>query len=199
MVGVVEHSGTMRGGHYVAYVRGGQRNREKVDNKENESSTWYHASDAYVRQVSLDEVLRCEAYILFYERNWGPSTFYAIYTWGRDTSLPNLEEWEIYIIAGEYKSNCYCIPFFQHVMRYWMYNAVSYNQMSIFPFLHYFRSNCQVQFSYCALFKFVGQDCPFWHSFNLIIKLVLDFQNGNVCVVVFLNYVSKVMFGLVKE
>lgn len=37
------------------------------------------------------------------------------------------------------------------------------------------------------------------HSFNLIIKLVLDFQNGNVCVVVFLNYVSKVMFGLVKE
>jgi ubiquitin carboxyl-terminal hydrolase 16/45 len=69
LVGVVEHSGTMRGGHYVAYVRGGQRNREKVDNKENESSTWYHASDAYVRQVSLDEVLRCEAYILFYERN----------------------------------------------------------------------------------------------------------------------------------
>ncbi|XP_045814122.1 ubiquitin carboxyl-terminal hydrolase 2 isoform X1 [Trifolium pratense] len=68
LVGVVEHSGTMRGGHYVAYVRGGQRNREKVANKENESSTWYHASDAYVREVSLDEVLRCEAYILFYER-----------------------------------------------------------------------------------------------------------------------------------
>ncbi|CAK8567075.1 unnamed protein product [Lathyrus sativus] len=71
LVGIVEHSGTMRGGHYVAYVRGGQKNREKVDNKENENvnSTWYYASDAYVREVSLDEVLRCEAYILFYERN----------------------------------------------------------------------------------------------------------------------------------
>ncbi|KAL1371063.1 hypothetical protein HN51_001297 [Arachis hypogaea] len=69
LVGVVEHSGSMRGGHYVAYVRGGQRNRGKADNNENESSTWYHASDAYVREVSLNEVLRCEAYILFYEKN----------------------------------------------------------------------------------------------------------------------------------
>ncbi|MED6208908.1 ubiquitin-specific protease ubp2 [Stylosanthes scabra] len=68
LVGVVEHSGSMRGGHYVAYVRGGQRNRGKADNDENKSSTWYHASDAYVREVSLDEVLRCEAYILFYEK-----------------------------------------------------------------------------------------------------------------------------------
>lgn len=57
----------MRGGHYVAYVRGGQRNCGKGD-KENEGSTWYQASDAYVREVSLDEVLRCEAYILFYEK-----------------------------------------------------------------------------------------------------------------------------------
>lgn len=68
LVGVVEHSGTMRGGHYVAYVRGGRRNRGKGD-KEDEGSTWYQASDAYVREVSLDEVLRCEAYILFYEKN----------------------------------------------------------------------------------------------------------------------------------
>ena len=67
LVGIVEYLGTMRGGHYVAYVRGGQRNRGKA-NQENESSTWYHASDAYVREVSLDEVLRCEAYILFYEK-----------------------------------------------------------------------------------------------------------------------------------
>ncbi|XP_027334712.1 ubiquitin carboxyl-terminal hydrolase 2 [Abrus precatorius] len=75
LVGVVEHSGTMRGGHYVAYVRGGQRNRGKGD-RVNECSTWYQASDAYVREVSLDEVLRCEAYILFYEKNLnGSSTF----------------------------------------------------------------------------------------------------------------------------
>ncbi|XP_057783357.1 LOW QUALITY PROTEIN: ubiquitin carboxyl-terminal hydrolase 2-like [Salvia miltiorrhiza] len=60
LVGVVEHLGTMRGGHYVAYVRS--------SNDYGDDGTWYHASDAYVRQASLDEVLRCEAYILFYER-----------------------------------------------------------------------------------------------------------------------------------
>nr|XP_043613576.1 ubiquitin carboxyl-terminal hydrolase 2 [Erigeron canadensis] len=59
LIGVVEHIGTMRGGHYVAYVRGGT--------KGNGDCLWYHASDAHVRQVSFEEVLRCEAYILFYE------------------------------------------------------------------------------------------------------------------------------------
>ncbi|XP_031404764.1 ubiquitin carboxyl-terminal hydrolase 2-like isoform X2 [Punica granatum] len=54
LVGVVEHLGTMRGGHYVAYIRGS-------------GSVWYHASDALVREVTLEEVLRCDAYILFYE------------------------------------------------------------------------------------------------------------------------------------
>eukprot|EP00257_Ricinus_communis_P016032 XP_015574074.1 ubiquitin carboxyl-terminal hydrolase 2 isoform X2 [Ricinus communis] len=67
LLGVVEHLGTMRGGHYVAYVRGGQKSKGKAEN-ESGSSVWYHASDAYVREVSLEEVLRCEAYILFYEK-----------------------------------------------------------------------------------------------------------------------------------
>ncbi|XP_037492591.1 ubiquitin carboxyl-terminal hydrolase 2 isoform X2 [Jatropha curcas] len=67
LVGVVEHLGTMIGGHYVAYVRGGVRSKGKEEN-ENGDSVWYHASDAYVREVSLEEVLRCEAYILFYEK-----------------------------------------------------------------------------------------------------------------------------------
>lgn len=66
LVGVVEHLGTMRGGHYVAYVRGGAKSTGKAE-KENEDSVWYHASDAYTREASLEEVLRCEAYILFYE------------------------------------------------------------------------------------------------------------------------------------
>ncbi|CAL5347663.1 unnamed protein product [Camellia sinensis] len=65
LLGVVEHLGTMRGGHYVAYVRGKGNNR-KAEN-ENED-VWYHASDAYVREATLEEVLRCEAYILFYEK-----------------------------------------------------------------------------------------------------------------------------------
>lgn len=67
LVGVVEHSGTMRGGHYVAYVRGGERSRGKAEN-EKIGHVWYYASDAHVRVVSLDEVLHCEAYILFYEK-----------------------------------------------------------------------------------------------------------------------------------
>lgn len=65
LIGVVEHSGTMRGGHYVAYVRGGGKN----DGKENGGgSTWFHVSDAYMHEANLNEVLGCEAYILFYEK-----------------------------------------------------------------------------------------------------------------------------------
>ncbi|XP_059651586.1 ubiquitin carboxyl-terminal hydrolase 2-like [Cornus florida] len=67
LVGVVEHLGTMRGGHYVAYVRGGTKGIGKAE-KENGDFVWYYASDAYVRVASLEEVLRCEAYILFYEK-----------------------------------------------------------------------------------------------------------------------------------
>lgn len=62
LVGVVEHQGTMRGGHYVAYVRG------KGGKRNNDASTWFHASDAYVRETNLGEVLQSEAYILFYEK-----------------------------------------------------------------------------------------------------------------------------------
>ncbi|XP_024984600.1 ubiquitin carboxyl-terminal hydrolase 2-like isoform X2 [Cynara cardunculus var. scolymus] len=65
LVGVVEHLGTMRGGHYVAYVKGGAKGDSGAE--DNEDHLWYHASDAYVREASLEEVLRCEAYILFYE------------------------------------------------------------------------------------------------------------------------------------
>lgn len=66
LIGVVEHLGTMRGGHYVAYVRAAKGNK-KAD-KESADFLWYHASDAYVREASMEEVLRCEAYILFYEK-----------------------------------------------------------------------------------------------------------------------------------
>lgn len=50
----------MRGGHYVAYVRG-QKAPEH-------GPAWFYASDGLVREVSLPEVLQSEAYILFYER-----------------------------------------------------------------------------------------------------------------------------------
>lgn len=63
LIGVVEHSGSARGGHYVAYVKGGLK-----DDDDDDDGLWYHASDAHVRQVTLEEVLRCEAYMLFYEK-----------------------------------------------------------------------------------------------------------------------------------
>ncbi|GFZ10605.1 ubiquitin-specific protease 2 [Actinidia rufa] len=56
LTGVVEHLGTMRGGHYVAYVRSTKGSR-KVE-QENRDFVWYHASDAYVREASLEEVHR---------------------------------------------------------------------------------------------------------------------------------------------
>jgi ubiquitin carboxyl-terminal hydrolase 16/45 len=67
LLGVVEHSGTMRGGHYIAYVRGDARGKGRAD-KEQGGSVWYYASDAHVQEVSLEEVLRCDAYLLFYEK-----------------------------------------------------------------------------------------------------------------------------------
>ncbi|ERN11851.1 ubiquitin carboxyl-terminal hydrolase 2 [Amborella trichopoda] len=64
LVGVVEHSGSMRGGHYVAYVRG-PHSRDPQGLGE---YSWFYASDVNVSRVSLTEVLKSEAYILFYEK-----------------------------------------------------------------------------------------------------------------------------------
>lgn len=76
LIGVVEHSGSMRGGHYVAYVRGGSgETKEEQDGayiegrqSKCEKSTWFYCSDTHVRESGLGEVLGCEAYILFYQR-----------------------------------------------------------------------------------------------------------------------------------
>eukprot|EP01105_Mastigella_eilhardi_P005021 TRINITY_DN16770_c1_g1_i3.p2 TRINITY_DN16770_c1_g1~~TRINITY_DN16770_c1_g1_i3.p2 ORF type:complete len:396 (+),score=91.87 TRINITY_DN16770_c1_g1_i3:1443-2630(+) len=56
LYGVVEHSGSMDGGHYTAHVRCGH------------SGMWYYCSDTHVNPVTLQDVLRAEAYILFYEQ-----------------------------------------------------------------------------------------------------------------------------------
>ncbi|KAG6483164.1 hypothetical protein ZIOFF_059804 [Zingiber officinale] len=66
LFGVVVHSGGMSGGHYIAYVRG-QRNSGKA-RKDVNSSSWFYASDAHIREAALSEVLQSEAYILFYEK-----------------------------------------------------------------------------------------------------------------------------------
>lgn len=66
LIGTVEHSGTMRGGHYVAYVKGSKNETE--DGTEDGTSTWYYISDSHVRKTCLESVLQSEAYLLFYER-----------------------------------------------------------------------------------------------------------------------------------
>lgn len=53
---VVEHQGGQNNGHYVAYVQ------------QDESRDWYCCSDLNTRRVAEAEVLRCEAYLLFYQR-----------------------------------------------------------------------------------------------------------------------------------
>ena len=85
----------MRGGHYIAYVRGGEKRKGKAET-EQVSSPWYYVSDHYVRQVSLKEVLSCEAYILFYEKNWHegfvPYLFCFLVTPGGKVSISPPEE-----------------------------------------------------------------------------------------------------------
>ncbi|XP_020588017.1 ubiquitin carboxyl-terminal hydrolase 2 [Phalaenopsis equestris] len=70
LIGVVEHSGSMSRGHYVAYVRGDGRGSSRTSSGSSSSTgqAWFYASDAYVREVSIAEVLQSEAYILFYEK-----------------------------------------------------------------------------------------------------------------------------------
>ncbi|XP_073992532.1 ubiquitin specific protease 16/45 isoform X3 [Rhodnius prolixus] len=58
LYGLVEHSGTMNGGHYVAYV--------KICR--DSTNLWYCISDSHVSLVSEARVLSAQAYLLFYKR-----------------------------------------------------------------------------------------------------------------------------------
>ncbi|KAK3280653.1 ubiquitin-specific protease ubp2 [Cymbomonas tetramitiformis] len=52
LAAVVEHSGQLEGGHYVAYVQSGGR--------------WYLCNDQWVTRVHESTVRNCEAYLLYY-------------------------------------------------------------------------------------------------------------------------------------
>lgn len=52
LYGVINHSGTLNSGHYTAYAR--------VDNQ------WYLFNDHIVNEVSEDDIVTENAYILFY-------------------------------------------------------------------------------------------------------------------------------------
>ena len=78
LYGVVVHNGyTLRGGHYVAYVKkqckrqqtsSGASNTE-FDQKETDDNTWYHTDDQRIKKCSrgFNDVRKKKAYLLFYE------------------------------------------------------------------------------------------------------------------------------------
>ena len=79
LYGVVEHSGTLHSGHYMAKVRklvqgGSESGSDKSvasshdEVQKVEHGHWCHASDAYTREATVDEVHSSHAYLLFYER-----------------------------------------------------------------------------------------------------------------------------------
>ncbi|GFY53569.1 ubiquitin carboxyl-terminal hydrolase 45 [Trichonephila inaurata madagascariensis] len=98
LYGIVEHSGHLRSGHYTAYVKVSKRTlnhsfmnelplaqcdleqllrkfsktNSSKDNVEttdaDEERQWFYISDSLVREVSEAVVLKCQAYLLFYER-----------------------------------------------------------------------------------------------------------------------------------
>ncbi|KAM9301275.1 ubiquitin carboxyl-terminal hydrolase 16 isoform 1-T2 [Morus bassanus] len=79
LYGVVEHSGTMRSGHYTAYAKIRSINSHLSDlvlrgqspqalETEPGKGQWFHISDTHVQAVSASKVLSSQAYLLFYER-----------------------------------------------------------------------------------------------------------------------------------
>merc|ERR1712087_572682 len=56
MGGIIQHTGSIGSGHYVAYCRHKKRN------------TWLEFDDARVREVGADTLESVEPYVLFYKR-----------------------------------------------------------------------------------------------------------------------------------
>nr|XP_057935463.1 ubiquitin carboxyl-terminal hydrolase 16 isoform X2 [Doryrhamphus excisus] len=69
LYGIVEHSGTMRSGHYKAYVKVRQQSCVSSSGRlVAEGGSWFHISDTSVQPVSESKVQSSQAYLLFYER-----------------------------------------------------------------------------------------------------------------------------------
>jgi ubiquitin carboxyl-terminal hydrolase 16/45 len=85
LYGIVEHSGSLHWGHYVAYIKvpGSNPTPSEDGKKDDENATasssnsnkeevtpekWFYISDSSVSPSSLDSVQGMDPYILFYER-----------------------------------------------------------------------------------------------------------------------------------
>ncbi|KAK2880727.1 hypothetical protein Q8A67_017995 [Cirrhinus molitorella] len=76
LYGIVEHSGTMRSGHYTAFVKSRPSARNHVENGldadsgdgEASKGSWFHVSDSSVHPVTEAKVQTSQAYLLFYEK-----------------------------------------------------------------------------------------------------------------------------------
>uniref|UniRef100_K3WJD6 Ubiquitin carboxyl-terminal hydrolase n=1 Tax=Globisporangium ultimum (strain ATCC 200006 / CBS 805.95 / DAOM BR144) TaxID=431595 RepID=K3WJD6_GLOUD len=89
LIAVVVHMGNKRSGHYVAYVSRSRKRdaapikvnhaqeldsddefdpRAEIHTSENPSRSWYYISDTTVKPVAFEQVLQCEAYMLFYRQ-----------------------------------------------------------------------------------------------------------------------------------
>ena len=67
LYGLVEHHGSLSGGHYVAYVAAEDSDGEE-GGETRSGRQWYYFSDTQVKRVDEAKVLSREAYILFYRR-----------------------------------------------------------------------------------------------------------------------------------
>jgi len=89
LYGVVEHSGTLHSGHYMAKVRKLVQDSTDHESNHDKSTTsrdsvvkqlsspehgpWCHASDSYTREAAVHEIHSSYAYLLFYERTYLPN------------------------------------------------------------------------------------------------------------------------------
>ncbi|CAL8351677.1 unnamed protein product [Lota lota] len=74
LYGIVEHSGTMRSGHYTAYVKARPACHStnglpaSAEPLQALRGSWFHASDSSVQPVTESKAQGSQAYLLFYER-----------------------------------------------------------------------------------------------------------------------------------
>jgi ubiquitin C-terminal hydrolase len=68
LYGIVVHSGSMSGGHYVAYTRKRDNPISDTASLDEIRNGWHYFSDTQTSPSSLENVLNQQAYILFYER-----------------------------------------------------------------------------------------------------------------------------------